>query len=149
MKTLFIFSIVLFNLVFQEAKEPFKKANVIKIQTNLEGNESFIKWGKHLSQNGYSIDKSNKDFLTIETSPRDTKRFNYEYKVFSSVDEKGIITITIKWRLKSNLIVGTDGTDYYDWEYAQAKGNVQKIIFDELYETILSFGSYEVFFEKR
>lgn len=51
--------------------------------------------------------------------------------------------------MKSNIIVGTKGTDFYDWEYAKAKSNVQKIIFDELYETIISFGDYEIIYIKR
>ena len=149
MKTLMIISMLLLNITFQEGSEPFKGANIIKINTKLDGNEIYTKWGRHLSQNGYSIEKSNKDFLSIETAPRDTRRFNYEYKVYSVIDDKGVILITIKWRIKSNIIAGTNGTDYYEWEYAKGKGNVQRIIFDEIYETIVAFGNYEISYEKK
>lgn len=128
---------------------PFKGANLIKIHTNLESNETFIQWGRHLAQSGYSIAQSNKDFLNIETAPRDTRRFNFEYKVYSSIDDSGIVLITIKWRQKSNAIVGTYGTDYYDWEYSSSKGNVCRIIYDELFEAITAFGNYLVSFEEK
>jgi len=149
MKTLMIYTIILFSIFFQDKKEPFRDDNLIKIHTNLGGEELFMKWGKHLTQNGYFIDKSNKDFLTLETTERNTTKFNYEYKVFSSIDDNGVVLITIKWRAKANAVMQTRGSDYIDWKYAKSRNNVNKIIFNELYEIILSFGEYEIFFEQR
>jgi hypothetical protein len=149
MRILALFTIILFTTFFQSEKEPFRDANLIKVQTNLTGEELFMSWGKHLTQNGYFIENSNKDFFTIETSERNTTKFNYEYKVFSSIDENGLIQITIKWRAKANVVMQTRGSDYVDWHYAKSRNNVNKIIFDELYQVILSFGEYEVLFEQR
>ena len=149
MKTFIILLTALLSLFNQQEKEPFTDANIIKISTSLSGNEAYMKWGKHLSQNGYSIERSNNDFLTIETLPRNTTKFNYEYKVFSSIDDKGNIMITAKWRMKSNPMMGITGSDYFDWAYAKSKNNVKRIIFDELYQVIASFGTYEISFEEK
>ena len=133
----------------QSTNAPFKKSNAILIITEMEGNETFISWGKHLSQNGFSIDKSNKDFLTLTTGPKDTSKFNYDYIINSSINDTGTIILNVKWRLKSSILAGTTETEFYDWEYANGKNNVQNIIYRDIFPTIDSFGEYQIQYEKR
>ena len=153
MKTKFLLFVVLISVSVysfgQTMNEPFKKANTILIETNLPSNEIFTKWGKHLAQNGYSIDKSDNNFLTLTTGPKNTSKFNYDFIVISSVNDSGTVIIKIKWRLNSSIIAGTSETNFYDWEYASGKNNVQNIIYEDLLKTINSFGSFDIKFEKK
>lgn len=153
MKTKFLILIgllIMSSFTFgQTMSEPFKKANTIIIETNIPSNEIFTKWGKHLVQNGYSIDKSDNNFLALTTGPQNTSRFNYDFIVISSVNDSGAVIIKIKWRLKSNTIANTSETGFYDWEYASGKGNVQNIIYQDLITTIKSFGAYDIKYEKK
>ncbi len=152
MKTKILLAVILILMSVysfgQTISEPFKKANTILIETNLPNNECFTKWGKHLAQNGYSIDKSDNNFLTMTTGPKNTSRFNYDFIVISSINDYGTVRIKIKWRLNSNIIVGTSETNFYDWEYASGRNNIQNIIYQDLMKTINSFGSYDIKFEK-
>ncbi|WP_439881238.1 hypothetical protein ACSX1A_19115 [Pontibacter sp. MBLB2868] len=139
MKILLALLCLLPALVVAQSKEPFKKASTIVINTGLSPEEAFVKWGRHLAQNGYAIAESNKDFYTISTDPKDTSRFNYAFVVNAVVNDAGVITLKIKWQLKSNLLVNSRETAYYDWEYATAKNNVQQIIYQDLLPTLSSF----------
>ena len=58
------------------------------------------------------------------------------------------IIIKIKFRLKRNIIIGTDSTDLYEWEYSKNKGNAQNIIYNDFIKIINSFGDYIVLYEK-
>ncbi len=152
MKTKFLLAVILILMSVysfgQTISEPFKKANTILIETKLPGSDCFTKWGRHLAQNGYSIDKSDDNFLTMTTGPKNTSKFNYDFIVISSVNDSGTVIIKIKWRLNSSIIAGTSETNFYDWEYASGKNNVQNIIYEDLMKTINSFGSYDLKFEK-
>lgn len=132
----------------QAMSEPFKKANTIIIETELPPSDCFTKWGRHLAQNGYSIESSDSNFLNMTTGPKNTSRFNYDFIVISSINDSGTIQIKIKWRLNSSFFAGTPETNFYDWEYASGKGNVQNIIYNDLMKTIKSFGTYSIKFEK-
>ena len=124
--------------------EPFKKANTIIIETNLPEGDLFKKWGKHLAQNGYSIDNSDSNFYTITTGPKNTSKFNYAFIVISSINDSGTVIIKIKWRLNSSIFTNTRKTEFYDWEYAKGRNNVQNIIYKDLIKTIKSFGSFNI-----
>lgn len=145
MKRLLLSLLLLFPmLVFAQAAEPFKKANTIVIQTGLKPEEAFTKWGRHLAQSGYTIGESNKDFFTFSTGPKDTSKWNYAFLVNSVVDDSGAIALKIQWQLKSNLLANTHQTEFYDWEYATAKGNVQNIIYQDILPVLKSFGEYPI-----
>ncbi|QMU30151.1 hypothetical protein [Adhaeribacter radiodurans] len=121
-----------------------KKDNTITVNTGLPASEAFTAWGIHLAANGYSIDKSDTSSFTISTGSKDTSRLNYAYIVNSSVTDSGLVVIRMKWQLKSSALAGTKATDFYDWEYATAKSNVQNIIFQDINKVIQSFGQYPV-----
>ena len=133
----------------QSEAVPFKKCNTILIQTSLNGNETFMKWGKHLIQSGFTLDKTNKDFLTISTVPKDASRYNMDFILNSSISDSGNIMLNIKWRVKSSILAETDATEFYDWEYSKSKGNIQNIIYNDILPMIKSFGEYIVTYEKR
>ena len=84
----------------------------------------------------------------MTTGPKNTIIFNYDFIVISSINDYGTVRIKIKWRLNSNIIVGTSETNFYDWEYAYGRNNIQNIIYQDLMKTINSFGSYDIKFEK-
>lgn len=119
-----------------------KKDNTILIDTGLTGEEAFKSWGKHLGQNGYTIDKADANFMTISTGPKDTSKFNYDYTVNSSVDEKGKIKVTFRWRLKAM------NGQFNDWDYAPGNNNVKGIIYNDFLKVIQSFGQYPVTYAK-
>ncbi len=89
-----------------------------------------------MAQNGYGIAESSLESLTLTTDAHNTTKFNYEYIINSVVLGNGVIKITMRWRLKKSIVGYQNGTDFYDWEYAKSSGNVQKIIFDEVYSYI-------------
>lgn len=151
MRKILTISTILFTLISfgQSTNEPIKKTNTILIMTEMDVNEIFVSWGKHLAQNGFSIDKSNKDFLTLTTGPKDTSKFNYDYIINSSINDIGTIILKIKWRLKSSMLAGTSETLYYDWEYSTGKNNVENIIYKDILATIESFGKFQIQYEKR
>jgi hypothetical protein len=134
-------------IMLGQVNEPFKGATKIFIKTNLSSEEAYKAWGKHLAQNGYGIGESSSEFLTFTTETHNTSKFNYEYVINSVVLGNGVIKITMKWRLKKSVVGYQNGTDFYDWEYAKSSGNVQKIIFDEVYSYIKLFGEYELGYE--
>ena len=138
-----------FHIIAQATTEPFKKANTILISTNMSTNDAFTNWGRHLAQNGYSIDKSDNNFYTFTTGPKDTSKFNYDFIINSSVTDSGMVIIKLKWRLKSSILAGTSETQFYDWNFAKGKSNVKGIIYNDLIIIIKSFGTYVITYEKR
>jgi len=143
------FAIISTILFSQSADEPFKKANTIIIETQMDVNDVFLKWGRHLSQNGYSIEKSNRDFYTISTGPKDTSKLNFDFVINSSISDSGTLILKLKWRLKSNLLTNTSETGFYDWEYAKSKGNIQNVIYRDILPIISSFGDFNIIYEKQ
>ena len=132
----------------QTAVEPFKKANTILIETGSKADSVFTLWGRHLAQNGYAIEKSDNNFFTVTTGPKDTSKFNVDFLINSVVLSDGTIKIKIKWRIKSSMLAGTKSTDYYDWEYASAKGNIQYVIHEDFMKTAKTFGNSQIKYSK-
>lgn len=132
----------------QTTVEPFKKANTILIETGLKADSMFVVWGRHLAQNGYAIEKSDNNFFTMTTGPKDTSKFNVDFFINSVVLSDGTIKIKIKWRVKSSMLAGTNSTDYYDWEYASSKGNIQYVIHEDFLKTVKTFGDFQVKYSK-
>ncbi len=142
-----IFFFLLFNFLILDAQtkdQPFKNANTILIETLLSGKDAFVSWGKHLGQNGFSIDKSDANFFTLTTGTKDTERFGDEYYLICAVSDSGTIKIKIKWRKPPFEIINFKGTEYFDWEYSPSKGNVNNSIFVSVSKLINSFGSYAI-----
>ncbi|MFN8342959.1 MAG: hypothetical protein U0V64_14955 [Cyclobacteriaceae bacterium] len=145
---LWMFLSVTIASVGQPSVEPFKKANTIIIETGLKADSMFIMWGRHLAQNGYAIERSDKTFFTITTGPKDASKFNVDFFATSVVLHNGTIRIKIRWRVKSSALAGTNSTDYYDWEYASSKGNIQYVIHEDFVKTARSFGTFQVKYSK-
>ena len=146
---LLIFSTVWISLEAQSSKEPFKKANTILIETEGDGEDAYKQWGRHLAQNGYSIDNSDDTFLTLTTGPKDTSKYNYAFILISTVMDNGTIILTMKWQLKSSILSGTSSTEFYDWEYRTSKGNALNIIHGDVLPTIQSFQPVSITYELR
>jgi len=142
-----IFTIILFSNFSQVKKEPFTDANLIKIQTALSGEELFNKWSEHLVQNSFSITESNTNLLSFETKERNTPDLIHEYKIFSSIKENGVLHIEIKYRTIANQETKAPFSKFKEWKYSENNNDINKIIFDELYIIISSFGEYEIYFE--
>jgi hypothetical protein len=151
MKTILfmILLIVPFVMEAQRSREPSEGTNTILIETGISASDAFLKWGRHLAQNGYSIDKSNNYFYTFTTGPKDTSKFNCDFIVNSTVTDSGTIIVTVKRRTKSDLLAGKLETQFYDWRYDTSKGDVRYVIYQDLRPVIDSFGDYETYYEKR
>lgn len=132
----------------QVSDVPYKKANTIFIETGLKSDSAFVLWGKHLAQKGYTIEKSDNNFYTITTGPKDPSKFNVDFVTNSVVIGTGTIKVKLKWRIKSSVLAGTRSTDYYDWEYATSKGNIQYVIHEDFLKIIKAFGGYPVKYSK-
>jgi len=143
-----IFILVTATVWGQTTVEPFKKANTILIETSSKSDSVFIIWGRHLAQNGYAVDKSDNNFFTMTTGPKDTSKYNMDFFVNSVVSSDGTIKIKIKWRIKSSMLAGTKSTEYYDWEYATSKGNIQYVIYADFMKTAKAFGNYQIKYSK-
>jgi hypothetical protein len=117
MKTLLLAFLFLPLLVMGQAAEPFKKANVIVIETGLSPEEAYTKWGKYLVQNGFTIADSNKEFLTLNTGPKNTSKMNYDFVLNTSIQENGDIVVRSKWRIKASELAGRQATPFFDWKY--------------------------------
>lgn len=149
MKALFILSLLFASFTgygqnTPAAGEPFKKANTIMVTTSLAPEEVFKLWGRHLGQNGYTIDKSDPTFWTITTGKKATSKMNYSFVVNSAVNDKGELQLRFKWALNSSMLAGTRESALYDWEYATSRANVQNIIYNDFIQVVKSFGDYPV-----
>lgn len=131
-------------LLAQSQTEPFKKANTILIETNLAGIDAYTLWGKHLGQNGFSIDKSDPTFNTLTTATKDTKKFNVEYYLICAVTDSGVIKIKIKWRIPPSPLVNSKGTDFFNWEYSASKATTTNSVYIDIITIINSFGGYTI-----
>lgn len=151
-RIILLFAIIAFtaqSIYAQVSKEPFKKSNTILVETQLTNDEAFASWGRHLASEGYTIDQSNNTFYSITTGPKDTSKFNCDFIVSSTVIDGGTIMIKLKWRIKSSLLVGTQATDFDDWEYMKGKNNICNVIYRDLIATVESFGPYNVTYQKK
>lgn len=150
MKTTLLLTLLIAPFVAkgQGTLQPFKDANAILIETGLSATEAFVKWGRHLAQNGYPIDNSDNTFYTVKTGPKDTSKGNYDFVVISSVSDSGTIMITLKSRLKSSDESRPE-PQFYDWHYAPGKASARNLIYREFLPTIESFGHFDVFYEKK
>ena len=142
------FLIVTVTVSGQTTIEPFKKANTILIETGMKSDSVFIVWGRHLAQSGYSIEKSDNNFFTLTTGPKDTSKFNVDFFINSVVLNDGTIKIKIKWRVKSSILARTNATDYYDWEYALSKGNIQYVIHEDFIKAAKMLGDFKIKYSK-
>ena len=124
----------------------FEKANTIIIETRLNPDSIFIAWGRHLAQSGYIIDKSDKDFLSLTTGPKDLDQINIDYIVVSAVDAKGRIKITIRWRTKSFPMTHTRATDYDRWSYRNSKLSSAPQIHNDFVKVAKRFGTFEILY---
>jgi hypothetical protein len=68
MKILFAVLLLLPAILKAQNKEPFKQANAILITTHLSIEESFQLIGQSLLDAGYTIDKTDEKFHTIQTN---------------------------------------------------------------------------------
>lgn len=148
MKTLITFTFLLFSIFSQIKEVPFTDANVIKIQTTLNEEELFNKWTEYLAQNGFPIAESDTNLLSFRTRGRNTLDLGYEYKLFSSIEENGVIQIKIEYRINANQETKTPFSEFKEWKYSENNKDINKIIFNEVYEIISSFGEYKIYFEK-
>ena len=152
MKTKFLFtlSLILVSLYTfaQPVSEPFKKANTILVETKLQSDEAFIKWGRHLAQNGFSIESSDKDFLSLTTGTKNVGH-QQEYVVLSSVNNDGTIIIKMKWKKKIGANRFISESDFTDWYYTKNKNFIWYQLHQSIMETINSFGDYDVYYEKQ
>ena len=137
------------QIMAQTSILPFRKANTILISTNLTGVDAYFKWHGHLIQNGFSIDESDSSLFTLSTVPVNTSKINSDFIVDSRVTDTGIIIITFKWRMKPDLRTLSSETRYFDWDYTSCKNNVRNVIFRDFYPVIVSFGDYEILYDKR
>lgn len=128
---------------------PFKEANTILIKTGMVNKDALYSWGRHLTINGFNVDKYDDIFFSLSTEPRNTSKYNYDYVLRTWVADTGLLVVTIQWRLKSNFMTRTDATGYYDWDYSKSKNNVNGIIFKDIKPVLSSFGKYPVFYKKK
>lgn len=132
----------------QPSPEPFRKANTILVYTQQPAEEIWKSLGRGLSQGGYAIASSSSDFLTISTAPKDAGKWNADYIASFAVDNAGVIKVRMKTRIKSNFLVGTDATDYDDWEYTHTLGSINGTAYTEVMKVLRSLGNYKIAYLK-
>jgi hypothetical protein len=140
------FTLLIFTLTMAAQTDtiPFKGVNTIIIETGLSNGDALDSWGRHLSQNDFTIDKYDDLFFSLTTDPEKTSKYNWVYVVKSSIADTGIIVTQMEWRINTPAY-----PDYWDWDYMKGKGNAQGRIYLDLLPVIESFGDYRVTYEKR
>jgi hypothetical protein len=144
MKTLLVIVTSLFVVSgHAQTAEPFQGAKQIIFSCEDSDTDLYRRIGQYLASAGFAIESSSADFLTIKTASRETSKWNYQYYLSCAVYGNKV-TINVKWKLGASFITGTEATEFYDWEYAKAKGNVQNVIYRDVMEYMKDFGRIEV-----
>lgn len=138
---LFALSFIVIGSYAQEYKDMRKGMNEIVIKTDKTPEEAFKSWGRHLAQNGFGIEHSDANFLSISTKPKDTSKMNYDFFINTIIGDNGDIIVTMKWRLKSSWLAGTNATEFYDWELTSYKRDIFYIDFMDMAK---KYGEYEI-----
>lgn len=127
---------------------PFKDANTIIIKTGLSNADALYKFGKHLTQSGFNLERYDDLFFTLATEPKNTSKFNWDFIINTNIADTGIIIIRVKWQVKSSIMAGTDATGYFDWEYMRGKNNAGGRVYMDFSPMLYSFGDYEILYER-
>lgn len=136
--------LVFLILLAAAASAQQKKDNTIIILAGKNPSETFNQWVRVLITNQYRIQSKDSLFKTIETKPRTTSKYNYEYFLITHITDSSKIITTIQWRLKTNALTGS--ANFSPWQYTPAKGNIQNVIFKDI--QILLNNYQEIIYKK-
>lgn len=101
---LFLLLAVFFAFLTQaQQAKPLVGANIILIKTGETGENAFKKWEKHLEQNGYKIDRSYIDVLTLSTVPKASGNNKFVYLIHTAVTPTGDMAIKLQWQATDNM----------------------------------------------
>ena len=150
MKTKLILAVLLIATTnaFPQKGVPQKGMNAILLNSKLSKEDAFKKWGQCLALNGFSIDKSDTNFTTLTTGPKNTSRLNVDFIVISVVNDSGVVINRLKWRINSSVLAGTQSTEFYDWVYKNEGNNASGNVYKDFITVAKKF-SEDIIFEKR
>lgn len=124
--------------------EPVKGDNVIYIHTDSGASYNYNAFGKHLATNGYIIESSNREFLSLSTANK-TSKGAYEHQLIVS-----FIDSTIIIRARGNfLLLGS--TIYHpnfstvDWEYYPSRSHIMNTHYQAFIPVLRSFSENLLF----
>ncbi|WP_026465047.1 hypothetical protein [Adhaeribacter aquaticus] len=146
---LFLLLAVFFAFLTQaQQAKPLVGANIILIKTGETGENAFKKWEKHLEQNGYKIDRSYIDVLTLSTVPKASGNNKFVYLIHTAVTPTGDMAIKLQWQATDNMFTGTKEVDYNNWEHTTTKASPNQVIYQNFLKTAQAFGNYPIEYKK-
>jgi len=114
-------------------ENPSKKTWKILIKNNKSAEENFTLVGKTILENDFSIDKKDKEFLSIQTTPKSLEKLNATYYLnFAFKDSIIILTGMTKINISINLGGVTSESSYDKIINKGMSGSVNKESFNAM-----------------
>lgn len=127
-----------FNSLAQEHEVPLKKDNTIIVEKDLSNETLFKEFTDVLVDEGYSIEKEDKERFTFSTESKGMRHLkNYNFVLKGRIKD-GKIFLTSKW--SSNLALSMGGVSTqgstFDWHYVKSKNVTNGRLYKELMEIV-------------
>jgi hypothetical protein len=153
MKTLFTTLILLFfasGVFSQEKTEPDKQTTTIFLKVSDDAKTAYKNFGRLILDNGFMIEKSDADFLTITTQQKSlAKHPGWSHTWFFNAkfsDNK--ITIQPLWLGNIEISFGAakSTNSATQWNYVKSKMDIRNMIYEELMELVAKYPNAEISF---
>ena len=113
----------------QFQQEPFKGANTIVIDTDLDSDQAYATVGKTLVMEGYSIDVNNREFYQMRTAYKGIGSYmNLEYQMTLIIDSGLVI---IRQQIDMGPPLGVQ-----ELTYSKSRITKNKVVQDEILQKI-------------
>ncbi|KIA92901.1 hypothetical protein OA93_22770 [Flavobacterium sp. KMS] len=127
-------------------QDPPKKTWKILVKNNKTAEENFKMIGQTLIENNYSIEKKDKEFLFIQTSPKNLQKLNASYFLnFTFKDNLIILSGMSKMNISINFGSITTESNYEKIINKGMRGSIMKESFNEMlqFATLLPKSEYD------
>lgn len=137
MKILMFLIIIFFSSISLFSQEIPKGANKIIGKITLKKEDIFILVGQALIDNGFQIDKKDKDFYTIDSAPKDVKGNSV---IINCIIKDSLLIFTGKMNINISTTIGmvTNTSQYSKIEFKGFKNAPLKLSFMEMDKVIKS-----------
>lgn len=127
----------------QENKSPSKDTNTIYVNVSEDKQTVYKNFGRLILDAGYFIEKSDADFLTIETAQTNFKNHpNWSQKWFMKIRfSDGKIIINPFWKANIEMNYGgVKGVDTpYQWKYGKSETDYKHQIYESIMDLLSKY----------
>ena len=143
--SLLIIAIVFIGILVQAQKPP-KGTNTIILKTELSNSELLISFARHLQDEGYSIEKLDKDLLSLSTEYEDYKTPSVAVMKIDAFVRGNKIVISGDINITDALSGAVVKMDICKCGFS---GDARLNAFKEMLRTIISFKYNEIEYQKK